>query len=185
MSFSSYIRRAEAGHKRRLDNQARHEIRGCAPARAPAKMGNEMNKMILSAAVAAFALGATAFALEDDAAEEIQITQPMKMGDARMTCDQILTEANNMELVLGGSPAEGMMDSEQLANIGTGLAQNAAIHAGAGRAVGAIGQVGGLIGRSSKKKKEEEALRKVVAEKRWIYMVGLYQGRNCDAPSNP
>ncbi|WP_425410487.1 hypothetical protein [Hyphococcus sp.] len=138
-----------------------------------------MRKLII---VTAMALAGTAPALakKDNPADDVIITQPMKMGDARMTCDQLVEEAGNMELVLGGSPAEGLMDGEQMANIGTGLAQQAALRAGGGVAAGAIGQVGGLLGRSSKKRKQEEAMRKAVAEKRWIYIVGLYEGRNCD-----
>lgn len=109
------------------------------------------------------------------------LTQPMKFGDAAMACTQIVEEVGAMEVVLGGNPSEALMDGEHLANMGTGLAQQAALSAGAGRAVGAIGQVGGLLGRSSKKKKEREAEQRAIAEKRWLYMVGLYQGKSCDA----
>ena len=140
-----------------------------------------MKKIILASAAAALCFGSSALAKKDNPADDIVLTQPMKMGDARLTCDQLIEEATNMELVLGGSPAGGLMDGEHMANIGTGLAQHAALRAGGGGAAGAIGQVGGLLGRSSKKKKEEEAMRKTVAEKRWIYMVGLYEGRDCDS----
>ena len=110
------------------------------------------------------------------------LTQPMKFGDQAMSCTQIIDEVGSMEARLGGSPASSMMDGEQMAGVGTNLAQRAAISAGAGgAAVGAIGQVGGLLGRSSKKKKEHQAQQRAIAEKRWLYMVGLYQGKNCDA----
>ena len=109
------------------------------------------------------------------------LTQPMKFGDAAMSCTQLVEEVGAMETVLGGNPSEALMDSEYLANVVTGLAQQAALSAGAGRAVGAIGQVGGLLGKSSKKKKEREAQQRAIAEKRWLYMVGLYQGKSCDA----
>ncbi|MEX6632738.1 hypothetical protein [Hyphococcus lacteus] len=139
-----------------------------------------MKKLLIATVTLTAILSGSAFAGDD--ASEIVITQPMKMGDARLSCDAIIQEANNMETVLGGSPASGLMDGEQLASMGTSLAQQAIIRSGAGgKALGAVGQVGGLLGRSSKKKKEAEALRKAVAEKRWIYMVGLYEGRNCDA----
>ena len=142
-----------------------------------------MKRLFLITVCGALALGGSAFAKDEDAQEEElpTLTQPMKMGDARMTCEQIVSESGMMEKILGGSPASGLMDGEQLANVGTSLAMQGAVYAGAGRAAGAIGQVGGLLGRSSKKKKEEEALQKAIAEKRWIYMVGLYQGRNCDS----
>ncbi|WP_428410173.1 hypothetical protein [Hyphococcus sp.] len=115
---------------------------------------------------------------EDDAP---LLTQPMKFGDAAMSCSQIVAEVGAMETMLGGNPSEALMDGEHLANVGTGLAQQAALSAGAGRAVGAIGQVGGLLGKSSKKKKEREAQQQAIAERRWLYMVGLYQGKSCDA----
>ena len=99
-----------------------------------------------------------------------------------MACPQIVAEIGAMEAVLGGDPSESFMDGEYLANTGTGLAQQAALSAGVGgRAVGAIGQVGGLLGKSSKKKKEREAEQRAIAEKRWLYMAGLYHGRGCDA----
>lgn len=120
--------------------------------------------------------GGAAYA--DDAAP---LTQPMKFGDQAMSCPQLVDEVGAMEALLGGDPSQGLMDGEYLATAGTGLAQQAALSAGAGRAVGAIGQVGGLLGKSSKKKKEQAAAERAVAEKRWLYVVGLYHGKGCDA----
>ena len=138
-----------------------------------------MTKFLVSASAAAFALCSVAMA--GDKSDAPLLTQPMKFGDQAMTCQQLTEEVGNMETILGGSPAEGLMDGEQVAAIGTNLAQRAAISAGAGgAAVGAIGQVGGLLGGKSKKKKAQEAEQKSIAEKRWIYLVGMYQGRDCD-----
>lgn len=109
------------------------------------------------------------------------LTQPMKIGDQAMTCTQLVAEVGAMEALLGGDPSQSFMDGESLANAGTGLAQQAALSAGAGRAAGAIGQVGGLLGKSSKQKKEQAAAERAVAEKRWLYVVGLYHGKGCDA----
>lgn len=135
-----------------------------------------MKKLILGLTAATLGLvSATAYA------DTPAVTQPMQMGDVRLSCDALIGEANAMETILGGSPAAGLMDSEYMANVGTGLAQQAAIRGGAGQAAGAIGAVGGLIGKRAKRKKAEEAAQKALAEKRWIYVVGLYQGKNCDA----
>lgn len=110
------------------------------------------------------------------------LTQPMNFGDQALSCTQIVDEVGAMEVRLGGSPANALMDGEQIAGLGTNLAQRAAISSGVGgAAVGAIGQVGGLLGRSSKKKKQHQAQQRAIAEKRWLYMVGLYQGKSCDA----
>ena len=111
-----------------------------------------------------------------------ELTQPMQFGDAAMRCPQIIKEVVAMETRLGGDPSQSFMDGEQVAGIGTGLAQRAAISAGAGgAAIGAIGKVGGFLGKSSKKKKAREAQQRAIAEKRWLYLAGLYQGKACDA----
>jgi len=137
---------------------------------------------IVTAALASAVMisGGVAQAADDN---EIQpLTQPIIFGDAAMTCLQIVDEIGAMETRLGGDPSQSFMDGEQLAGIGTGFAQRTAISAGAGgAAVGAIGKVGGLLGKSSKKKKRREAEQRAIAEKRWLYMAGLYQGRTCDA----
>ena len=137
-------------------------------------------RLFLSAlAGAAVAFGGAAHAGKNDLPA---LTQPMKFGDQAMNCTQIVDEVGAMETRLGGSPAQSLMDGEQMAGVGTGLAQRAAISAGAGGgAVGAIGQVGGLLGKKSKKKKQREAEQRALAEKRWLYLVGLYQGKSCDA----
>ena len=134
-----------------------------------------MRKAFVASIALAVISAATAYA--DDKAPPL--TQPMKLGDQAMSCAAIVEEA--MESRLGGDPSQSLMDGEQLAGIGTGFAQRAALSAGAGRAVGAIGQVGGLLGKSSKKKKEREAAEMIVAEKRWLYMIGLYHGKACDS----
>jgi hypothetical protein len=131
-------------------------------------------KVLITAAAASLALAGSAIADEKPI-----VTSIMKMGDAGMSCSALLGEAQAMETIMGGTP-EGL-DNEYLANVGTGLAQQAAIMGGAGRAAGAIGQVGGLLGKSSKKKKEQDVVQKALAEKRWLYIVGIYQGRACDA----
>lgn len=132
-----------------------------------------------------FAIGLCSALMSAGAAyadDDVMLTQPMKLGDQAMSCSAIIDEVAQMETLLGGSPSASLMDGEQMANIGTGLAQRAALQAGVGgKAFGAIGQVGGLLGKSSKKKKEQQALQQAIAEKRWLYMVGLYQGKSCDS----
>ena len=142
-----------------------------------------MRYLALAITCAAFWCINTAHAKDE---EPPALTQPMKLGDQAKSCSQIIDEVSSMETRLGGSPADSM-SGEGLANIGTGLAQHAALRAGAGGvAAGAIGQVGGLLGSSSKKKKRREAEQRAIAEKRWLYMVGLYQGKDCDSqPATP
>lgn len=120
-----------------------------------------MKLVILTAA--AVAMGAAAHA-----ADTVKLTQVMIASDAAMTCDELLAETGAMEGILGGSP-----HADLLAGNYTAIAQRTAVMGGAGRAAGAIGAVGG--GKASKKKL------RVIAEKRWIYLTGLYEGRNCAA----
>ena len=137
-------------------------------------------RIVTAALASVVMISGIAHADDDNALEPL--TQPIIFGDAAMTCLQIVEEIAGMETRLGGDPSQSFMDGEQLAGIGTGFAQRTAISAGAGgAAVGAIGKVGGLLGKSSKKKKRKEAEQRAIAEKRWLYMAGLYQGRSCDA----
>ena len=64
-------------------------------------------------AVLAFIAAGAAHA-EDDAP---LLTQPMKFGDAAMSCSQIVAEVGAMETVLGGNPSEALMDGEHLASV--------------------------------------------------------------------
>lgn len=109
------------------------------------------------------------------------VVQPMQMGDARLSCEQLIEQTQQAEAIIGGAPAGGILGSEQVANVGTGLAQRAVSAAGAGQAVGALGVVGGAFKGMSKKKKKQQAAEKAAAEKRWFYVVGLYQGNSCDS----
>lgn len=113
-------------------------------------------------------------------AEEGQV---IRMGDAAMSCEQIVGEANAASDVLGGSPEGGVFASEQAINAATGLGQQAVIMSGAGSAVGglgAIGAVGGLFSRAAAQRKEADEARRKVAQSRWYYLNGLYSGRQCD-----
>lgn len=125
-----------------------------------------MTKLMILAA-AAVAIGAAA-----QAADTVKLTQVMTANDAAMSCDELVSEAGAMEGILGGSPHAGL-----LAGNTTAIAQRTAVMGGAGRAAGVIGAVGGA--KTSKKKL------RMIAEKRWIYLTGLYEGRNCAAGLDP
>ncbi|PHR62736.1 MAG: hypothetical protein COA47_02300 [Robiginitomaculum sp.] len=136
-------------------------------------------KMILSAALVGLMTTSSAMA-EDPAAIE-----PITLGDSRMTCDALVGEANAMQTILGGAPEGGVFGSERMVDIGTGLAAGGLVHSGAinalgGRAAGAIGFLGRAAKASAKRKEEAAAARKESALRRWYYIVGLYQGKDCD-----
>ena len=62
----------------------------------------------------------------------------------------------------------------------TGLAMEGALRSGAADAIPGIGAVGGLFGRAARARAEQEEARRQIAERRWYYLNGLYQGRDCD-----
>jgi hypothetical protein len=111
------------------------------------------------------------------AEDSARVTQPMKMGDARFSCDNLIAEATSMEQIMGGTPQGSILGSDQA----MGLATDAAMRAGGYRAAGAMGTVGSVFKGFGKRKKREQAEQKKIAELRWYYMVGLYQGMDCDS----
>ncbi|MEE2566023.1 hypothetical protein [Hyphobacterium marinum] len=109
-----------------------------------------------------------------------QQSQVILLGDSAMSCSEIIVAATEATEILGGAPEGGVFSSEQAINTATGLAMQGAIHSGIGRAVPGIGAVGGLLGRAARARREEEEARQQVAERRWYYLNGLYEGRMCD-----
>ncbi|MBI1235867.1 MAG: hypothetical protein GC188_04190 [Alphaproteobacteria bacterium] len=130
-----------------------------------------MSKSLSIAAVCLLASGAAA----------AQQSQVILLGDSAMTCPEIVVAANEATDILGGAPEGGVFASEQAINAATGLAMQGAIQSGIGRAVPGIGAVGGMLGRAAQRRREEEEARQVIAERRWYYLNGLYEGRECDA----
>jgi len=108
--------------------------------------------------------------------------EPISLGDNRMSCDGLVAEAKAMQAILGGAPETGVFGSERAMDVGSSLAMEGAIRSGlGGRAAGAVGFLGRAAKAASKRKAEAELERKKMALRRWYYMVGLYQGKNCDA----
>lgn len=109
-----------------------------------------------------------------------QQSQVILLGDSGMSCSQIIVAASETTEILGGAPEGGVFASEEAINTATSLAMQGAIHSGIGRAIPGIGAVGGLLGRAARARREEEEARQQIAERRWYYLNGLYEGRMCD-----
>jgi hypothetical protein len=119
-----------------------------------------------------------------------QPVQPVVLGDTRMNCDQLATEATNMQTILGGAPEAGVFGGEMAARIGETAISQGLLHSGmasklGGRAGGAISLLGRAAKDSGKRRAAAEAARKESAQKRWYYIVGLYQGGRCDQAPAP
>ncbi len=119
-----------------------------------------------------------------------QPVQPIVLGDARLGCDQLASEANTMQTILGGAPEGGVFGGTMAARIGETAISQGILHSGlasklGGRAGGAVSLLGQAAKSSGKRRAAAEAARKESAQKRWYYIVGLYQGNRCDQAPAP
>lgn len=130
-----------------------------------------MNR-IMFAGLAMAALSASALA---------QDAQVIRMGDSALSCREVIAEANAAAEVLGGAPEGGIFDSTYAAGAATGLAQQAALMSGAGRAIPGIGAVGGFMRQRAERREAELAAQREIAGQRWYWLSGLYEGGQCDA----
>lgn len=129
-------------------------------------------KIVPVAALAALVIAAGAQAQNQ--------SQVILMGDTGMSCRDVIAAANEQGDILGGVPEAGLFASEAAINSMTGLAMEGALRSGAADAIPGIGAVGGLFGRAARARAEQEEARRQIAERRWYYLNGLYQGRDCD-----
>jgi len=106
--------------------------------------------------------------------------QVIQLGDANLTCPQIVQGAAEMAQVLGGSPEGGVFGSEEVIGAATGLAMQGAIMSGAGRAIPGMGMLGNAVGAMARRDRERREAERLVAQQRWYYLNGLYTGRRCD-----
>jgi len=129
-------------------------------------------KRILFAGLAMAALSAPALAQEG---------QVIRMGDSALSCREVVMEANAAAEVLGGAPEGGVFDSAYATEAVTSVATQAALMSGAGRAIPGIGAVGGFMRQRAERREAELAAQRDVAEKRWYWLSGLYEGGQCDS----
>lgn len=111
------------------------------------------------------------------AAQEGQIIQ---LGDAGLTCPQIVEGAGQLAQTLGGAPEGGVFTSEQAISAATSVAMQGAIMSGAGRVIPGMGLLGNVMGAMARRDRERREAERLVAQQRWYYLNGLYTGRNCD-----
>ena len=127
-----------------------------------------LGKMTL-VSVVALTMGTAAIA--DD--KNMVVGEPMQLGDDAMTCAALISEAANMQVVLGGAPDGSLLGSQ----MATGLATDAAVRSGLASKMG--GKVGGAMKMFGKKKKKKAAAKRVRATGRYFYIAGLYAGKQC------
>lgn len=128
-------------------------------------------KRIVLAGLAVTALCTPAFAQEG---------QVIRMGDSALSCREVVVEANAAAEILGGAPEDGVFGSAYAADALTGVATQAALMSGAGRAIPGIGAVGGFMRQRAQQREAELAAQREVAGRRWYWLSGLYEGGQCD-----
>lgn len=106
--------------------------------------------------------------------------QIIQLGDAALTCPQIVQAAGQLAQTLGGAPEGGVFSSEQAISAATGLAMQGALMSGAGSAIPGMGLLGNAMGAMARRDRERREAERLVAQQRWYYLNGLYTGRNCD-----
>ncbi|MDP3802898.1 hypothetical protein [Brevundimonas sp.] len=130
-----------------------------------------MRTLMILAATGAMAAAGPALA---------QQGQVIQLGDASLTCPQIVEGAGQLAQVLGGAPEGGVFGSEQAISAATSVAIQGAIVSGAGRAIPGMGLLGNAMGAMARRDRERREAERLVAQQRWYYLNGLYAGRNCD-----
>lgn len=125
------------------------------------------------------ALTVAAFAALMASPAVAQDAQIIRLGDEAMNCEAIVAQANEATTVMGAAPVGGVFGSSAAVNAATSVAVQSAIVSGAGRAIPGLGFAGNMLGAAARRREEEQAAARATAERRWYYLNGLYQGRNC------
>ncbi len=117
-------------------------------------------------------------AQEADADEEA--TGVIQPGMAQMSCMEVVDALNAESEILGGAPERGLISNDQVVNLGTNIGQRLALDQGHGNLSLGLGIAGRALGQRSRRRQEEEAAEREEATRRWYYLSGIYDGRDCD-----
>lgn len=97
-----------------------------------------------------------------------------------MSCLQTIEEINAASEILGGAPERGLISTGHAVNLATNVGQRLALDAGHGGLSTGVGLAGRLVGSASRRRAEQQAAEREQATRRWYYLSGLYDGRDCD-----
>ncbi len=111
--------------------------------------------------------------------------------DATLTCEQLIDEIARMEEIAGISAqnAQNAQTQGAIVDGAASVAVTAALHTGVLGAVPGLGMFANAAGQAARRNAEAraraEAERIQVAEQRHTLLTGIYQGRQCAAPTAP
>lgn len=101
-------------------------------------------------------------------------------GMATMRCLDVIEEINAASEILGGAPERGLVSTDQAVNLASNIGQRLAIDQGHDRLSTGIGLAGRVIRGRSRAREAEAAAQREEATRRWYYLSGVYDARDCD-----
>jgi hypothetical protein len=110
--------------------------------------------------------------------------------EASLSCDQLMGEIARMDQAMGlaNTAIANAAGAAQATDTGVALGMEAALRSGALAKMPGLGRFAGMAAQAAKAsaaaKAEQGAQAIQVAQQRRTMMAGLYQGRNCSAPTN-
>ncbi len=100
---------------------------------------------------------------------------------SQMSCLEVVDALNAESEVLGGAPERGLISNDQVVNLGTNVGQRLALDSGHGNLSVGLGIAGRALGRRERQREAEAAAVREEATRRWYYLSGIYDGRDCDS----
>ncbi len=143
-----------------------------------------MRRVVSVFALSVVMAGGSAFAYE----APLQISYPT---DGSLDCAGLETEIARMDSIMGVSSDEAAQaqGTARAAETAAGVGINAALYSGALGRVPGLGMFGNAAAGAAKSRaaaKEAEAKDRIhTAETRRAMLMGMYQGKNCNAPPAP
>jgi len=131
---------------------------------------------------------ATALAIGTPALAQYGLTGPAP--EAALSCDQLMAEIALMDQAMGlaNTAIANAAGAAQATDTGVALGMEAALRSGALAKMPGLGRFAGMAAQAAKAsaaaKAEQGAQAIQVAQQRRTMMAGLYQGRNCGAPTS-
>ena len=99
----------------------------------------------------------------------------------QLACLEVVDALNAQSEILGGAPERGLISNDQAMNLATNIGQRLARDAGNSDLATGLGIAGRIAGQAMRSQESQDAAEREAATRRWYYLSGIYDGRDCDA----
>lgn len=99
----------------------------------------------------------------------------------QLACLEIVDVLNAQSEILGGAPERGLISNDQAMNLATNIGQRLARDAGNSDLATGLGIAGRIAGQAMRSRESQDAAEREAATRRWYYLSGIYDGRDCDS----